>query len=224
MIQEKIFDNIKYLISYPDGFDENKKYPLVIFLHGAGTVSENTDILKENCGFVNLCKRQTERGYIVLAPLCHVTSWNELMGTLRKLVDDTRSLEYINIKRVHLTGNSMGGYGTWMLGGLRPDWFASIMPVCGGATVWHARATLKNVPIRTFHGLRDEVVDPIESLEACKAVNKNGGHAELILFPDLSHNCWDKVYTDERNYDWLLQFSTDRDKTQFDSLSGAYYG
>ena len=224
MIKENNFENVKYLLSYPDGFDKSQKYPLVIFLHGAGTVSDTTEILRTNSCFLNICKNQTERGYVVLAPLCHATNWNELMGTLIKLVDSTRQLEFIDIKRVHLTGNSMGGYGTWMLGGLRPDWFASLMPVCGGSMVWHARATLKNVPIRAFHGLRDDDVDPIESLEACKAVNRNGGYAELILFPDLSHNCWDRVYTDERNYDWLLQFTTDREKKQLDSLSGDYYG
>ncbi len=224
MLTENKFKNVKFLISYPDGFDDTKKYPLVVFLHGAGTVSDSTEKLKDNIAFKNICERQTKYNYIVLAPLCHTTNWNEVMGTLIELVDNTRKLEYVDINHVHLTGNSMGGYGAWMLGGLRPDWFASLMPVCGGSMVWHARATLKSVPIRTFHGLRDTVVDPIESLEAVKAVNKNGGYAELILFPDLGHNCWDRVFTTESNYEWLLRYSTDRENAQADKLSGDYYG
>lgn len=128
-----------------------------------------------------------------------------------------------DIRRVYLTGNSMGGYGTWELASLRPDWFASIMPVCGGGIKWMAYA-LVDVPARAFHGLCDTVVDPIESLEMTKAVNRCGGHAELILFPKLEHNCWDKVYSTEENYDWLLTFSTDRDKTLIEQYSGSYYG
>ena len=31
-----------------------------------------------------------------------------------------------------------------------------------------------------------------------------GGHAELILFPHLDHDCWNTVYVDEQHYDWLL--------------------
>lgn len=36
-MEEKSFKELKYLISYPEGFREDKKYPLVLFLHGAGT-------------------------------------------------------------------------------------------------------------------------------------------------------------------------------------------
>jgi predicted peptidase len=117
----------------------------------------------------------------------------------------------------------MGGYGTWGLATLRPDWFASAMPVCGGGCAAFAR-NLVDIPIRAFHGLCDKTVDPIESLQMVKAVNNAGGHAELILFPELAHNCWDAAYSDERNYDWLLSFTTERDKSLVEKLSGNYYG
>ena len=97
------------------------------------------------------------------------------------------------------------------------------MPVCGGGIGGVAK-NLVNFPIRTFPGLRDKKVDPIESMQIAKAVNMAGGHAELILFPELAHNCWDAVYSDENNYDWLLSFTTERDQTLVEKLSGAYYG
>jgi pimeloyl-ACP methyl ester carboxylesterase len=37
---------------------------------------------------------------------------------------------------VHLTGHSMGGHGTWHLGTLFPDKFASISPAAGWVSVW----------------------------------------------------------------------------------------
>ena len=222
-MEEKIFDGLKYLISYPDGFCETKKYPLVIFLHGAGTRAEGTEILQRNSCFLNLKDRQDSRGYILLAPLCQRGTWNEWMSSLIRLVEEIRGLPYIDQTRVHLTGNSMGGYGTWELSSLRADWFASAMPVCGGGLGWMA-VELVDLPIRTFHGLCDKTVDPIESLQMAKAVNRAGGHAELILFPALSHNCWDTVYSNEKNYDWLLAFTNERDKTLVEKLSGDYYG
>lgn len=222
MIEEKVFENLKYLVSYPDGFSADKKYPLVIFLHGAGTRSDNTEILRGNVSFLNIQKQQ-KRGFVLLAPLCHVTNWNETMPSLVNLIDSIRHLDFIDIKRVYLTGNSMGGYGTWELSSLHPDWFAAAMPVCGGGIPWLSYK-LTELPIRTFHGLCDKVVDPIESLEMVKAVNRRGGYAELILFPPLEHNCWEKVYTTEENYDWLLSFTTDRDKKVIEQLSGAYFG
>lgn len=222
-MEEKTFEGLDYLISYPEGYQKNRKYPLVIFLHGAGTRAETTKILQGNSCFLNLKRRQDARGYILLAPLCKSGTWNEWMMLLIRLVAEVRALPYIDPTRIHLTGNSMGGYGTWELSSLRPDWFASAMPVCGGGLGWMAME-LVDLPIRTFHGLCDKTVDPIESLQMAKAVNRAGGHAELILFPKLSHNCWDAVYSNEENYDWLLSFTTVRDKTLVEKLSGDYYG
>ena len=222
-MEEKVFEGLKYLISYPENFKEDQKYPLVIFLHGAGTREETTGKLRKNSCLLNIQSRQDERGYIVLAPLCPSGTWNEWMKILIGLIEEIRELPYIDEKHLHLTGNSMGGYGTWELSTLRPEWIASAMPVCGGGIAGFA-IYLVDIPIRTFHGLCDKTVDPIESMQMAKAVNVAGGHVELILFPQLKHNCWDAVYTDERNFDWLLAFSTERDKTLVEQLSGEYYG
>lgn len=222
-MEEKIFEGLKYLIAYPEDFQENKKYPLILFLHGAGTRYETTERLRKNSSFLSLRKRQDTRGYILLAPLCQRGDWFEWMPPLLHLVGEIRELPYIDETRLHVTGASMGGYGTWEFAILRPDWVASAMPVCGGGIGGFAK-NLVDIPIRTFHGLCDETVDPIESLQMVKAVNKNGGHAELILFPELAHNCWTTVYSDEKNYDWLLAFTTERDKSLIEELSGDYYG
>ncbi len=58
-------------------------------------------------------------GYILFAPLCSVGDWNEAMPNLIALVEQARSLPYVDNKRIYLTGNSMGGYGTWALATLR---------------------------------------------------------------------------------------------------------
>lgn len=222
-MEEKIFEELKYLISYPKGFQEDKKYPLVIFLHGAGFRGETTERLKDNNCVKNFLKRQDARGYILIAPLCKRGNWYEWMYKLVRLVETYREISYIDETRVHLTGNSMGGYGTWALATLYPNWFASAMPICGGGIAGFAM-NLMNLPIRTFHGLRDKTVDPIESLQMAKAVNMYGGHAELILFPEFAHNCWDEVYSDEKNYDWLLSFTVHSDNSSVEDISTTYYG
>lgn len=210
-MEERMLDELKYLISYPKDFREDRKYPLVLFLHGAGYRSESTDRLKKNSSFNNILQRQDERGYIFIAPLCHRGTWHEWMPVLIRLVESYRKLPYVDETRIHLTGLSMGGYGTWTLASLRPHWFASAMPVCGGGIGGFAM-NLVDIPIRAFHGLRDAIVDPIESLQMVKAVNMQGGYAELILFPECGHNCFRAVYGDEKNYDWLLSFTADPDK------------
>ena len=208
-MEEKIFDGMKYLISYPDSFCEDKKYPLVLFLHGRGARGETTEKLQASTGVTQFKKRQNERGYILVAPHCSRGDWNEWMSILIRLVDSFRELSYIDKTRIHITGNSMGGYGTWELCLLRAPWFASAMPLCGGG-IPGLGAAAGNLPIRAFHGLCDKTVDPIESLQMAKAVNQFGGHAELILFPHLPHNCCDEVYNDDKNYDWFFSFTNER--------------
>lgn len=222
-MEEKIFEGLKYLISYPEGFQEGKQYPLVIFLHGAGSRSDTTKRLQKNFSLSCIRKRQNSRGFVLLAPLCSGITWNEWMTPLLHLVAHYREVPYIDQTRIHLTGNSMGGYGTWALTTLRPDWFASAMPLCGGGSAGFAKR-LVDIPFRAFHGLRDEIVDPFESLQMVKAVNTAGGYAELILFPKNKHDIWEEVYNDDKNYDWLLSFTNVREKTPVEPLYGDYYG
>lgn len=222
-MEEKVFEGMKYLISYPKEFCEEKKYPLLIFLHGAGSRGEETEKLRKNSCVVNLLQRQAERGYVLVAPLCKRGDWYEWMTVLVNMVKEMREYSYIDQTRVYLTGNSMGGYGTWALASLHADWFAAAMPICGGG-IGGFGMRLVDLPIRTFHGICDKTVDPIESLQMAKAVNLRGGHVELYLYPNLTHNCWDAVYTNEKNYDWMFSFTTERDRTPVENLSGDYYG
>lgn len=212
-MEEKIFEGMTYLISYPEGFCRDQKYPLVIFLHGRGCRKETTEKLHQNTSLANLQARQKERGFILIAPHCSRGNWNEWMMILIHLVEQTRELPYVDQTRIYLTGNSMGGYGTWELSILRAEWFAAVMPICGGGLPGMAKQ-LGMLPIRAFHGLRDKTVDPIESLQMAKAVNSSGGHAELILFPEFAHNCWDAVYSDDKNYDWLFSFTNERSEPE----------
>jgi len=223
IMEEKIFDGLTYLISYPEGFQADKKYPLVILLHGAGSRGETTKDLRAHGCLKRFLMRQDERGYILLAPLCKRGNWYQWMSQLARLVEEYREASYIDKTRIHLTGYSMGGYGTWALATLYPNWFASAMPICGGGIGGFAM-NLANLPIRAFHGLLDQTVDPIESLQMAKAVNLQGGHAELILFPELGHNCFYTVYSDEKNYDWLLSFTSRQDRDAAEDPSRSHYG
>ena len=215
------YNDLGYIISFPEGFDEGKKYPLVILLHGAGTRGRDIELLKRNPCTTRIQAHQY-KGFVFAAPICHAHDWNEIMQTVISWVSELRDRPYIDTDRIYLTGVSMGGYGTWELAMLRPEWFAAIMPICGGGIPAFTRAIV-NVPVRTFHGLLDDVVDPIESLEMVKALNRFGGHAELILYPDLKHSCWLTVYSTEEHYDWLLGHTRYCEKKE-EVLSGENYG
>ena len=210
-MEERIFkDELKYLISYPDGFREGGKYPLLIFLHGRSARLESTEKLHQYPSLAFLREHQNEKGFILLAPHCKSGNWSEWIKMVIQLLETFRELPYIDNTRWYLTGLSLGGYGTWELATFRADWFAAAMPLCGGGIPATAKE-LGKLPIRAFHGLCDTTVDPSISLQMVSAVNLVGGDAELILFPKEPHNCAERVYTDKKNIDWLFSFTNERD-------------
>jgi hypothetical protein len=76
----------------------------------------------------------------------------------------------------------MGGYGTWHIAMSLPNYFAAIVPICGGGMYWNA-ARLVNVPAWAFHGEADSAVYCEESKKMVDAVNAKGGNAKLTIFP-----------------------------------------
>jgi predicted peptidase len=99
-----------------------------------------------------------------------------------------------DVDRVSLTGISMGGFGTWFTALAAPEKFSCIAPVCGGGMPW-AASTLK-MPIRAFHGDKDTVVSPSQSIDMIDQAQKTNPDALLTLYHNVGHNSWDYAYTD----------------------------
>ena len=131
-MEEKSFEGMKYLISCPEGFCENKQYPLVVFLHGRGARDPSTEKLYKHPPLLQLQELQNQRGYILLAPHCASYNWSAWVMPLISLLQHFRELPWVDKTRIYLTGVSMGGYGAWELALLHPEWFAAAMPLCGG--------------------------------------------------------------------------------------------
>jgi dipeptidyl aminopeptidase/acylaminoacyl peptidase len=85
----------------------------------------------------------------------------------------------IEPSRIYLTGHSMGGFGTWLVASAKPEMFAAIAPVSGGAPAQGEAldallARLKNVPALVAHGARDGIVPPERSRDMVAAAKRAG--------------------------------------------------
>ncbi|RYE19128.1 MAG: hypothetical protein EOP51_20535 [Sphingobacteriales bacterium] len=200
---EKIVREIQYLLYLPDNYtqDTAKRFPMMIFLHGSGERGTDLDKVKVN-GPPMMIEKGKKYPFIVVSPQAGDYGWepNELyhmLLTLKKKyrVDDTR---------IYLTGLSMGGYGTWELAMKHPEEFAAIAPICGGADTTDIR-NLRHMPVWAFHGLKDDVVPPEQSIRVVNALKKYNPSAKLTLYPDANHNSWDATYSNDSLYTWMLQ-------------------
>lgn len=199
-MEEKRFAALRYLVRLPEGFDERKRYPVLFYLHGAGTRNQ-MEMLKTNPLFLAMEKKSLP--FVCIAPLCEENTWFDHFHDLKGLVREIAALPFADPSRVYLTGLSMGGYGAWQLAISIPDAFAALVPICGGGMYWCA-GRLKNLPVWAFHGGLDKTVFPEESKKMVDAVNKKGGNARLTVFPEDGHNAWDSAYGTDELYAWLL--------------------
>lgn len=201
-IEEKSCNQLRYIIRYPEDYEEGKKYPVLFLLHGAGGRGNDMEVLKENPFFL-ITNEKKSFPFISVAPLCSAETWFDLFVDLKQLVVDISNADFTDNKKMYAMGASMGGYGVWQLAMSMPEYFAAIVPICGGGMYWDA-GRLKNVPVWAFHGALDDTVFVEESIKMVRAVNNCGGNARLTIYPESNHNAWSETYANDEVFNWLL--------------------
>ena len=97
------FDGMKYIISYPNNYDANKKYPVIFFLHGAGSRGDNLQLLEGNPYFV-ITEKNAEFPFITIAPLCYKNTWYDVFEKLQNFVFYCRKLKFVDADKFYLMG------------------------------------------------------------------------------------------------------------------------
>ena len=196
------FGYIKYL---PKDYDENKKYPLVFYLHGAGERGDDLDLASGNGYMKYVRENNTQYPFIFIAPQCPAEKfWSCYTESLVAFIDYICTELPIDETRIYLTGISMGGTGTWELAMAIPERFAAIAPVCARRYCWAGCRTITHLPIKMYHGDIDDIVPVTDSIKMLEAINKNGGKAELEICYGYAHNSWDVAYAGDDLVNWLL--------------------
>ena len=194
---------MNYWLFLPNNYKEN--LPLIVYLHGAGERGKNVEHLARH-GLAKLLTEGMEIDAAVLIPQCPADCvWDNLPHSLKTLIDEVADKYKIDVKRITITGSSMGGFGTWMLGMPYPNFFAGLAPVAGGGMEWRAQ-NLRTTPVRAYHGKEDKTVECTRSEMMVRAVNNNGGTAEAVYFENLGHNDGiDFAYRHTDLIKWLLE-------------------
>jgi predicted peptidase len=205
-------DVLPYLLHLPEDYDSDpeRRWPLVLFLHGAG--ERGCDLDSVAChGIPKLAEAGREFPFVIATPQCPESSqWVAEVTTLAGLLDDVAAGYRIDPSRVYATGLSMGGFGTWSLAVRYPERFAAIAPICGG--LWHQGVDrIRRLPVWAFHGEEDKTV-PIEFTETIVAgLEALGADVRFTRYPGVEHDSWTRTYDNPDLYDWLLaQRRTDR--------------
>jgi predicted peptidase len=193
---------LRYLLYLPDEYGKtNRKWPLILFLHGMGERGEDLELVKKH-GPPRLVEEGGEFPFIIVSPQCpgdRLWEVEPLIAVLEEVV----SKYAVDEGRIYLTGLSMGGFGTWALAAEYPHRFAAIAPICGGGDPKKARR-LRDVPVWVFHGAKDDVVPVGESEKMVKALEECGGNVKFTVYPEAGHDSWTETYNNPKLYEWFL--------------------
>lgn len=203
------------------GKGNNNKYPLLIFLHGAGERGNDNELqlmyideivrsenFRENypCFFIApQCPKENRWVEVDWKLMQHdmPTSPSTYLNLVNQLVDSMLKKYPIDKERIYIMGLSMGGYGTWDYISRYTDKTAAAIPICGGADEKQAEKLI-DIPIWAFHGVKDKAVPVERTRNIIKAIKNNGGNPIYTEYNDLGHLCWNRAFRTEGLFDWLF--------------------
>jgi predicted peptidase len=207
-----------YRIFVPDERNRTIPLPVIVYLHGGGGIG--TDNLRQISGGNTAGTRvwvtpeaQARYPTFVIAPQLPMSDdrWDlraaDGLAPFAQLVVellDSLSREFaIDRDRIYLTGQSLGGFGTWDLITKRPSLFAAAVPLCGEGTPSRA-ASARDVPIWAFHGARDKSVPVTGSREMVAALRALGSAVKYTEYSEVGHQVWLRAYAEPGLPDWLF--------------------
>ncbi len=143
----------------------------------------------------------------VLAPQCPPDKYwvrpsDEALRLALAILDVVAAEYSIDLDRVYVAGQSMGGEGTWAALALGPGRFAAAVPLCGyGDDSTIARVT--PVPVWIFQGMDDPIVSVARAHEWVAALREAGGRPKYSEYPGVGHQIWVKAFAEPALVGWL---------------------
>jgi len=203
---------IKYHLLKPEYYDPSRSYPLVLVLHGANKTAYPGYVL-------GLAEMRAKHPAFVVAPIAPLKSYwaspfpEAKMGGMfpainhaLRVMDSVKTQYNIDQSQVYVTGNSMGGFGTFAAVARRPGTFAAAVSVCGGWDAYNVSAIADSgTPIRAYHGANDNMIPAHYSRDVVSAIKKARGRAEYIEIPDAGHACHMNAYKSLDLWDWMFE-------------------
>ncbi|MDP3358212.1 MAG: prolyl oligopeptidase family serine peptidase [Lutibacter sp.] len=221
-------DTLNYRILYPINFSKEKQYPAVLFLHGSGERgNDNSSQLIHGSSLFLAADNQAQFPAIILFPQCPENDYwanvtvdrttqpislkfsngdepTKSLGLTMTLMDILLNEPYVEKNQLYVMGLSMGGMGAFEILARKPAMFAAAIPICGGGNPETAVNYATNTALWIFHGAKDDVVNPLLSIEMVTGILKAGGKPSFTLYDKDNHNSWDSAFAEPQLLPWLF--------------------
>ena len=229
--KEFVFNGNKlpYRILYPVNFDKTKKYPLLLFLHGAGERGKDnekqlmhgsklfiTDENRKNFPAIIIFPQCPEESFWAAAKIDRSVQPYKIdfdynaqptwpLAAANELVKKTINEGSVDKSKVYITGLSMGGMGTFESVYRNPDMYAAALPICGGGDVKNYDKRVTKTAFWVFHGAADAIVNVKLSQQMVDKLKALKAEVKYSEYPGVNHNSWDNAFAEKDYLNWMLQ-------------------
>jgi len=213
-----------YFVYVPKDWSADKSWPVIVYLHGGDERGTDAAVATQvGLGPVAFRSHGTFP-FVVVFPQAPSNSYFGMPDNNQRVLaalDQVMAKYHGDPSRVYLTGNSLGGFGTWFMGALYPERFAALAPICGGvrgrapkgapfadfdgaARVKEVARRIGKTPVWAFHGGSDWLIPPAYSRELVQALKDAGGNVRYTEYKGVGHDSWDSAYAEPELFTWLL--------------------
>ena len=206
---EKVKAKYNYLLYLPKSYDSsNKKWPVIICLHGGSQKGNDLSKLKAY-GPPSLVEKGRSFDFIIASPQCPDGKYWSTENWFDSLYNDLVSKYHIDINRIYISGISMGGYGAFITAMDHPEKFAAILSLCGGCNDSDTSriCSISRIPVWAFHGTADDIVSISETKRIVNKLEQCNGNIKFTPLENEGHGL-QFVYERQDIYDWMLKQRT----------------
>ncbi len=201
---------IAFRIKFPRSFSNpdsaDKKYPVMLFLHGAGEAgcpgnngvyNNEKQLWLGGALFRDRVNNNQFDGFLLYPQLVNPTEcwgiWGSTLTanftTIIVMIDSLAKYCRANIDRVMIDGLSGGGYGAWRMAETFPQRIAKIIPSAAAGSTSN-RTAFVHIPIWFATGGKDPDPSPAQADYAYNRMKEIGADIRYTRYPDLGHAVW----------------------------------
>ena len=203
---------LPYRLWVPKPLDPTRRYPVILFLHGAGERgNDNRAPLGGTPDPLSFLAKEYQATWpcFFIAPQCpSALTWAALnqgdafadpdgtgdftanpawplvaaMNVIGGLSTNSIYAASVDTNRFLITGLSMGGYGTWDAISRWPGMFQSAVPICGGGDPNRA-GVIGSTRVWAFHAADDGTVPVVRSRQMIDALRRQGTLPRFTEYP-----------------------------------------
>lgn len=203
---------LSFRLKFPKSFlnpdSSNKKYPVMLFFHGAGEpgcptnggiYNNEKQLVHGGLTFRNRVENNQFDGFLLYPQVVVPTTgcWSDWgmagfapnYNAIIAILDSLAKYERLDVDRVFADGLSNGGVATWSFTAVYPQRVTKAAP-SSAATVHTNYSDYVHVPIWFATGGKDTNPSPSYAQSSYDGFRNTGGDIRWTLYPDLGHSVW----------------------------------